>query len=265
MSGLSFGNVFRQGNLASFLARNRARRNRPMSRRRQSMRIVRRRFGGRRRRRGGFVRNGGLIRFTQRVPGTLSQEKKFTENQVDDVTILTTGSVILNTLNLVNQGDGVLDMLGKKLIVVSISIQGTIHLPSQSDATLSNIIASDTVKIYLILNKQTNGTAATANDFWEGDTIRSHREIDKTQQLQTLRRLVLTVSTPTVILDTTFKTLRTSIPFSIYMTAKIPIDYTGTTGRSITNIRTNNLELLAISEEGKATISVISRIRFTDA
>ncbi len=230
--------------------------------------MMRKRFAIARSQRG-FVRLGGLFRMT---PGFIGSESKFSDLTTSATNISTAGSIIESTLLIIDQGTSVGSMLGKKIIVTKVLLQGQIRLGTQIQTVQANVIGNFEVKVYIYLDKQCNGTAATIANLLESATFDAFREIDTTQQFSMLKRVYMNIPINVTSFDDGGVNTWTSQPvtksFQMFLNMKLPVDYSGTTGRTIANIRTNNIGVMAIITQGSTVIPTIqfqSRIRFTDA
>ncbi len=230
-------------------------------------RIMARRFAVHRQQRG-FVRTGGNFRLTS-VPGNIGRENKFFDSNITSSSVAIGGSVLSPSLMIIDQGTSVSTMLGKKIIVTKVMVQGFIELPDQISTTQGNVVESDTIKLFVYLDKQCNGTAATVANVFESGDINTFREIDTTTQFTMIKTLTRTIKTTVTAFDdggvNTWSSNFTTVPFSVMISCRLPIEYSGTTGRDITNIRSNNVGIIAFSNQGVIDITYRWRLRFEDA
>lgn len=179
-------------------------------------------------------------------------------SEVDDTTAL--------CLNAPLQGAGQKERIGNKIMIHSVQVNYSVNLITLSDQ--ADAATSVSVKIYLILDKQTNLLQFNAEDVYEdtaGLDILSNRDMEYTNRFQVL-------AVETIDLDYTNShgdgTNTGSIAGqrkvgTIYKKVAIPVQYKVNTG-DITSVIDNSLHLMAIaSDASRVNLSWQSRIRFT--
>lgn len=194
----------------------------------------------------GRSRTSGLY---GRFPNTLAPELKFFDTTIS-FNVDATGEVpATGQLNIIPQGDGPSDRDGRKCLIKSISLKLKQALVIAASATP----VSAFTKIFLILDTQCNGAAATAADvFTQTNFTISHTNVANSQRFRILKifkgRHHVTGGATTAY--------ATSAPIvhDYYKKVNIPIvwDNTAITG-SVATTRSNNLFLMASSGTGQGT------------
>lgn len=196
----------------------------------------------------GRYANGGELKFHDVSPG-------------DSPTV--TAGIITTSLNLIAQGTTEKTRIGRKCVIKSINWHWNITLPPSTAAA----DAGDNVRVMLILDKQANGAVPVVLDILELEQYQEFRNLANSGRFQ-------------VLYDRTYPVLASAgsgrgstdtlsygeghLVGTFYKKCNIPIEFSGVTG-AITEIRSNNLIALFISESGKATFGSRMRLRFSDA
>lgn len=209
----------------------------------------------------GFTRTGGFYkRFTPR--GQRFGELKFLDTALGQTAVTQAGAVYTN-LNVVAQGDGQSQRIGRKIVIKSIYFKGIV----QKDGAAATANTSDTVRIIVIQDKQANGQVFAATDYLDSANYLSHKNLANENRFKCLSDQTFSLSCPSGSYTgaaASFGEGRRT--WEKYMRCNIPIEYdtTATTG-AIATQRSNSIAVLAISES--ATISTIQyncRIRYSD-
>lgn len=178
----------------------------------------------------------------------------------DPSTIVPIGGVVLApSLNLIPEGTTESSRLGRKARVVSIHIKGAILLPGTANSTA----ALDRVRFIVLVDKQANGAAPIVTDYLETAQINSFRNLSNSQRFTSLydKTRVLHsnagagADAATDIYPPMVSTL------TINKKLNLPLEFSSTTG-AITEIRSNNIVVMALSEFGFALSAFTARIRF---
>jgi len=212
----------------------------------------------------GFTRMGGVYgRFRGRR--STDTEMKLYDKTLSNTLINATGIVPFGgTLNDIAQGDTESQRIGRKVVVKSIHL----HLRLALAPTTSNTATADNIRIMVVLDKQANGTAfintdvltvnaGSAPDFYSFNNIANKSRFrvlsDKKYQLSADAAFTSTSVLNSCMAD---QHIKCNIP--------IEYDHSATTG-AISTIRSNNIAILAISEQGLGTfMQGTARIRYTD-
>lgn len=179
-------------------------------------------------------------------------------NPIDNEgTVFTDGS-----LNLIPQGSGDSERIGRRIVVNSIRWNYRVFIPEEVDQP--NPSNTSSFRLILYLDKQCNGTIATRPQIIEDPiytSFRSMPNIDRYDLLYdktvALNRTTLTVSAAgfssnAVLYDSFFE-----------KAVNIRIDFSDPAG-ALTDITSNNLGVLAFSTSSTGVLTSRVRIRYTD-
>lgn len=173
----------------------------------------------------------------------------------------TTGTIWSSSLINIVQGTGESQRIGRKVTVSGIGLHWTANLQVQSEAQF----ASDTYRVILYQDKQTNGTAAVPSDLLEAPvSILSFRNLANSNRFRILydKNFEINAKTggETASVFTTGQI--TAIP-KMWVATNVACEFSGTTG-NISEIRSNNFGILVLSTNQRVTLFIQSRVRYTD-
>ncbi len=187
-------------------------------------------------------------------------ELKFHDIDVDQAAADLSGGIILNagTINIIAQGVTESQRIGRKVTIKNIGWRGLLNLTVTATTTLS---APQTVRLMMVLDKQCNGATATVLGVLESANYQSFNNLSNKGRF-------LTMCDKTIVLQpqngagngTANDNSAVQEIFEFYKKVEIPIEYDSTTG-AITEIRSNNLFILIISDTATSTCTLDSKIR----
>lgn len=197
----------------------------------------------------------------------LNIEKKFKDTNVAATTVAVAGTILSSSLNVVAQDDLQNSRTGRKITIVNLNLRGVISIP----AAAPSIAGSDTVRIIVYWDKQTNKAAAVATDILAiasgAVNVNEYRNMDKVERFQILKDKTFEIQSPTIFQNTTpanqVVAASKQFKFSKKMNLDIQFDTSAQTG-AIGTQTTNNLGVLAVSYRGVAQVEFISRLKFID-
>lgn len=168
-------------------------------------------------------------------------------------------------LSLIPQGDTQSTRSGRKCLLTSIQIRGTISLIPAAAAT-----SADVAYLYLIHDKQANGAAATVADsntgiFTGSNLAKAMLTLANSERFKILKKWVIPLSAQAGV-TTAYNNIVKPIEF--YKKLNIPLDFDAavSTG-AITTLRSNNLFLVAGSAaftDDLIYVEGVCRLRFND-
>lgn len=222
---------------------------------------------------GGYV--GAEIKFLDysRALSTVSNAANLTTGMIDPITIL--------CLNAPEQGSGPSNREGRKILMKSIHINGTIQFVPQFDNTVVPTIPD--VFIALVLDTQTNKAQMESEDCYTNPgtqlalTTAPFRDLEYTSRFKVLKTLHL--SGPDLDLDITgasgHETIGKYRHFSMHRKLwSIPVTYVGNASpNTVANIMDNSLHLLAFTNGAtnnsdttgiEVKMAYNARLRFSD-
>lgn len=181
-------------------------------------------------------------------------ETKYFDLSDGPITVSATGS--MNTsLNLVPIGTGPDERIGAEFRIVGVQLQG---IATVTDTT--GAMRADVLRCVVYWDKQCNGAAAAATDILASASILSHNKLENSLRFKTLAQFTISLQpegcsgTNTTVVKRGFKrNVRCSIP--------VVMDI----GTALSNVRSNNIGIMWISNNGLCTVTYRTRIRFKDA
>ncbi len=209
----------------------------------------------------GFVRNVG---YYGRFAGA-NQEKKFFDTTKGLTSTATAGTIFNNSLVIIPEGNGESDRVGRRITIRSMHFHGTITIPSTATAADT----SDSVRVIVYCDKQTNGAAAAVTDILESAAYNSFNNLANRNRFQIIMDKKMAIacaagsgrgSTDTLSYGENQRWWKLH---KKGMSTQIEYDNSATTG-AITTQRSNNYGVLVISQSAKSTIGYVCRIRYTD-
>lgn len=208
---------------------------------------------GRKFRRGRDRTGGSYGRYhTHKTP-----ELKFHDFQLNDSTVANTWTVT-PSINLIPQGTTEQQRIGRSATIKSIQWKWRVSI---KDSTVSTATA-DVMRMVMYIDEQANGNAATATELFEVDDFQSFRNLANSHRFK-------------ILCDNTFAINAqcgggngTSEDYGGFFRSgykqfkvNIPIEWDSTTG-AITEIRSNNIGIMVISEAGRLGLESQLRLRF---
>lgn len=202
----------------------------------------------------GYTRRVGAYR---RFSGNRDKEQKFHDIDID-ATFLTTG--VFAQVNLIAQGVGESQRVGRKAFIRAIHWRGTLTLPATTTLTSTAV----TLRMILFVDKQCNGVAATAVQLLQSNAYNSWRDLINSGRFTILMDRYWTLNCGSGGGDSTTDFGATERQFKFHKKCNIAIQFNGATG-AITEIPTNNISVMIIANNAFSA-SVVSklRLRFTD-
>ncbi len=217
---------------------------------------IRRRVYHKRYFRPGFHRtSGGFRNFGS------GRELKFFDTAITDAAVGNGGTIQVSP-NLVVQGTTLSQRIGAKCTVRSFSLKYCVYLDAVVDQ--ADIPNGDTLRMLIYIDKQTNGSAAAILDVLQAADWQAHRSVENMSRFRTLLDIEIPMNR---MVSSTDGTNTASSPEVVvcgkwFKKLNLPLSFKGTTG-AISEIRTNNLGILLISQNGLCRFDGTARIRFT--
>jgi len=191
-----------------------------------------------------------------------SGELKFHDQEIDDA-IIAAGGVLTTSINLIAQGTGESERIGRKCTVRQIMWRGTVSLPEGE--LQGNPGDGERFRLILYQDKQANGAAATALGILEVVGVDNYRNLANSGRFNILydHRFDLSFLTLSHFAVNSFSVCGVNRKFSFMKKCNIPLEFDSTVG-ALTELRSNNLGVLLISEGGSGGIASSVRLRFSD-
>ncbi len=240
---------------------------------RRTRRTVGRRTFGRplARRQKGFVQTAGYFGRFRSTANPLafqrnsSKELKFKDTTQDLTDIPNTAVTTLqDSINKILQNTSETGRIGRNIVIKKIMFKGELNLKKQSGATGIDT-SHDNVRLIVYLDKQANGAIANTADILEtvgGGSQNSFRNLANSKRFVILmdKKWQLHANTSEGV-GATYNSALVTRNVEYFINVNLPIEFDSVAG-AITEIQSNNIGILAISEVGKCNIAGTYRIRF---
>ena len=202
----------------------------------------------------------GFVRTSMAYARSSRGELKFFDTALSFLIDATAEVPATGQLVLIPQGTGESQRVGRLAQIKSLQIRATVTFaPGASVATTFG-----QGWIYVVLDTQCNGAAASITDVLTGNNISTALlNLDNSQRFRILKKIYVNCQ-PQAGVSTAFNGVGQQV--ECYKKLNIPIDYSSTTG-AITEIRSNNIFLLAGTDgnsDDNMTVAGNARVRFTD-
>ncbi len=189
-------------------------------------------------------------------------ELKFHDVDLDD-TLISQAGTITGTINIIAQDTTESTRVGRKCTIMAINWRYDIIFNDTGTANTT----SESVRVMLYLDKQTNGAPATALEILETDDYQSFNNLANKSRFSILMDRQYDMKAPSGSGQNAADVFGENITSdAFYKKCAIPIEYdnSASTG-AITTIRSNNLGVLILSKDGNlCTFASKIRLRFSD-
>ncbi len=202
-------------------------------------------------------------RFQKSIPKT--GELKFFDTAISFTVDATAEVPATGQLTLIPQGVTDATRVGRKCTIKSVYINGSVSFVPGATATAAMVM-----HLYIMLDKQANGAAATVSGdsgIFTGTNLSSAlQNLSNAGRFQTLRHIIVTLNPAGGVASAWNIVIE---QFSAYIRCNLPIEYdaSAATG-AITTIRSNNIFLVAggagTNFDDNATVTANARLRFSD-
>ena len=183
-------------------------------------------------------------------------ELKFWDGAKALTTVPVAGSISDRSLNLIPQGVTESSRVGRKCTAKALSMTFTAVLPS----VVTDALASDTYRIIIYKDKQTNGATAAVLDILEAAQFNSYRNLANSGRFVTLYDQTKVLVSPATDAG---QNSQSETTWSINLRLSCPLEFSGVTG-AIGEIRSNNLGVLVVGRKGTVQVGYTWRVRFSD-
>lgn len=209
----------------------------------------------------GFERTSGY--FGRYGPGVRNPELKWLDSDILDVVVAQVGA-ISSSIVLIPQGVTESTRVGRKCTITNIGWRISIGLP-EIDAAVTPA-QGDIIRCMLIHDRQCNGAYPAVTDVLEDAQFQSFNNLANKSRFRTLMDRSYAINYTGMASDGAGVVSQGSnlIEDSYFKKVNIPIEYDGATG-AVTEIKSNNLFCLFISDTGSAGVWTSVRVRFSDS
>ncbi len=188
-----------------------------------------------------------------------TEEIKFHDVATGSTTLSTTGTDYVGSMVGIAQAITESGRLGRKISLKSIHIRGQLLLAS--NATMTS--AFDRARILVVLDYQSNGATIGTSQVLQTTDIDSFRNLENNSRFKVLMDETYVINASAAAGNgTTNATASSVINFEFHKKLKdIPIEYSGATA-AISELRSNNIVIIGISEAGRVALKTHYRTRF---
>ncbi len=193
------------------------------------------------------------------------EELKFFDKSFTDAVVDSAGDVVLPTAVDIPQGITESTRIGRKCTIRSIGFRFKLSIPELNGVTTPP--PSEVIRVILYVDHQCNGSAAVvtgANGFLQSASFLSFRELTNKDRFTTLMdRSYMLNYTASVGIGSDGDYAGKGITDVFFKKVNIPIEYSAVAG-ALTEIRSNNIGLIAISQSADGGFIGTLRLRFSD-
>ncbi len=187
-------------------------------------------------------------------------ELKFHDLVISDAVIAIPGT-ITPSVNLIADGTTDQDRIGRKSVVRQLHWNFRIQLPGSAGSTATG----DLVTVICFLDRQANGGAAFATDILETDFFMSFNNIENKERFRILFRKTYVLNARSGAGNGSPLSFgKYEIYDEFHKKCNIPIQFSGTSG-VISEVKSNNIGVLLMSQQGLCGFNSQFRVRFTDS
>ncbi len=195
-------------------------------------------------------------------------EKKFFDVTSTLATIVSTGTIVEDSLNHITQGTGESQRVGRVAWVKSMHVRGVFII--DNGLSVSGVNRHDSVRCIWYLDRQCNGATATVAQILDSADINSHLNLENSSRFHILKEILIGISSGPGAGDigganSNFVGSETPFKFNLKFKSPIKIEFNGADG-TIDEIRSNNIGFLVISRLSitPSNLETCNRIRYTD-
>lgn len=209
--------------------------------------------------------NQGLKKHVSRTTGLGTRfrpggELKYFDHALGN-TVLSDAGTIDDSLNLVPQGNGASQRVGRKFTIRKVHMRGTCR--TVDDLALQTQ-GKAVIRLMLVWDKQANGAPATPGDVLQdaGGSTRwdTYRNLENVNRFKVLKEKVWDLNN---LQREAAGTIGVARAFSWDVRCNIPVEMGQ--GNAITDVRSNNVFVLALTDNNPvAALQYSTRIRYTD-
>lgn len=191
----------------------------------------------------------------------MGTELKFRDTTASASSVSSTGIIHHPSLNLIIQSAGEEARVGRKCTLTSIHLKYVVTLPNTTGANNTD----DGLRLIVYLDKQCNGASAAVTDILEDATYLSYNNLANKNRFQILMDRYHDVSATAggIGATTADSSGEKAVTYQWHMRCRIPIEFSGAT-TAISEVRSNNVGVLAITDGGRMDLSSSARVRFAD-
>lgn len=204
----------------------------------------------------GYTRTTG---YYGRFAGS-NAEKKFYDTSISSTTVGSGGNILLSSVCTIPQGTGESARIGRKVTLRALNFRFVVTLPNTTLASATD----DGVRVIVYHDKQCNGATASVTDILESADYLSFNNLANKDRFKILSDKVVDISATAGAYTGTNDTWGDrGVTRSVYLKLNQPVEFSSTTG-VISEIRSNNIGILAVTDAGRIKLEGRIRVRYTD-
>ncbi len=184
-------------------------------------------------------------------------EKKFFDTTIS-LGVAATAGILEDSLNHVAQGTAENQRIGRSITIHDLHIRAHVIFPE--NATTS----TDLYRFIVYIDTQTNGATAATTDILETADEHSYRNLANNKRFIIIRDLYQTINSLNADAASNYGAIQHTITFNWYSPEGLKIEFNSTAG-NIAEIRSNNIGILWINQNGASGVDGKCRIRYSDA
>lgn len=200
----------------------------------------------------GFMRTTG---YYGRYP-PLGNELKFLDSSWNSSGVSNSGTIVLSTVHPAVSGTGESQRIGRKIVIRSVFVRWVVEIGNGTTPSATD----DGLRVIIYQDMQANGAAATVTDILATANYLSFNNLANKNRFKIMMDKFTDVHSAAATSSTFGEMAKTR---SHYMKCNVPIEFSSTTG-SITEIRSNNIGVLLISDKAISNCSGRIRVRYSD-
>lgn len=198
----------------------------------------------------GYTRTVGA--YARSLPGAI--EKKYLDIDITNAGDMSAG--VIDSLNLIPAGTSDVTRVGHKVTLKNVNLHFTLTRDDAGTSAPNNLM----MRLILLIDKQANGALPAVTDVLKTADINSFRNLDQAERFVILKDKLYNVANTSSNGAHTNDCGRTVRMSKLLNT---PVHFSSTTG-AITEIKSDNLCLLIISEDTLNNITGTARTKFID-
>lgn len=197
-----------------------------------------------------------------------TEESKWFESTAGPTALDSAGTLLSSSINLVDEGNGVDQMAGRKIVITRIQIRMTVIAPSSSNATLGNVVTSPEYRIMLVQDRQCNGASLSIASVLQTTNTKGYNNLSNARRFKILKDCYESTSTSLTFNSNTLVYACGEVRkvYDYYIKCFIPVMFSEQAGgsRVIGEVLSNNLAVIGFSSSSGVTLAYRTRIRFND-
>lgn len=189
-----------------------------------------------------------------------SAEHKFLDTTIAEVDPTTSGAIISASVNLIPQDVTESGRVGRRVILKAVNFRFVAKLENTSTPSATD----DGIRVIIYHDRQANGATAAVSDILSTTTFLSFNNLGNKSRFTVLSDKIVDLSSTAGSWDGTNDQFgEKAMTKSVYLKCDIPLEFSGTAA-NISNVRSNNIGIMAITDAGKIKIKGVVRARYMD-